>query len=245
VDGADQRLPIAFTPTRFRVETEVGARVALVSLFGELDVRVADYCKDRLVDVEVSGCHVVIDLRGLTSIDRLGLRTLLRAHMRSRLAGWKLTLVRGPPSVDEAFTPPFIEKLFDWVDDGAAVFPPRPPPSGQRSEVDDELLGATVEMTADPQPLRALERANNLRVARSQLKRRIAEGELTAGEVVLASPWEAATMTLCDLLRCQRQWGERRAHRVLMRLAISETKTIGSLTDRQRHAVAACLSVSQ
>lgn len=193
----------------------------------------------------MSGCHVVIDLRGLTSIDRIALHTLVRAQMRSRLAGWKLTLVRGPTNVDAAFTPLFIEKLFDWVDDGAVIFPPRAPPSGHRTEADDERQGGTVEMTADPQPLRALERANNLRVARSHLKRRVGDGELAAGEVVLASPWEAATMTLFDLLRCQRQWGERRAHRVLIRLAISETKTIGSLTHRQRHAVAACLSVSQ
>ena len=213
-------------------------------MFGELDLRCADCCEDRLADVEVPGCHVVIDLRGLTSIDRIGLHTLVRARMRSQLVGWKLTLVRGPSSLNEAFTPPFIERLFDWVDDGADVFPPRPPPAEQHSEADDERLGETVEMTADPQPLRALERANNLRVARSQVKRRIAGGELTAGEVVLASPRETATMTLFDLLRCQRQWGERRVHRVLMRLAISETKTIGSLTHRQRHAVAAAVSIS-
>jgi len=98
-------------------------------------------------------------------------------------------------------------------------------------------------MTADSQPLQALERANNLRVARSQLKRRVGEGEVTAGEVVLASPRETATMSLFDLLRCQRLWGGRRAHRFLIRLEISEIKTIGSLTHRQRTAVAAGLSV--
>ena len=50
-------------------------------------------------------------------------------HMRSRLGGWQLTLVRGPPPVDEAFTPPFIQKLFDWVESGHAVFPPPPQPA--------------------------------------------------------------------------------------------------------------------
>jgi hypothetical protein len=100
-------------------------------------------------------------------------------------------------------------------------------------------------MTADSQPLRALERANNLRAARSHLKRRVGEGEVTAGEVVLASPWETATMSLFDLLRCQRMWGGWRAHRFLVRFGISETKTVGSLTDRQRTAVAARLSVSE
>src|SRR5947209_13728531 len=100
-------------------------------------------------------------------------------------------------------------------------------------------------MTAESQPLRALQFANNLRSARAQLKRRVGKGEVTAGEVVLASPRETATMSLFDLLRCQRFWGGRRAHRFLIRIGISESKTIGSLTDRQRTAVAARLSVSE
>jgi hypothetical protein len=51
-------------------------------------------------------------------------------------------------------------------------------------------------------------------------------------------------MSLFDLLRCQRMWGERRAHGFLVGCGISETKTVGSLTDRQRAAVAARLFVS-
>jgi anti-anti-sigma factor len=106
------------------VETEVIDRVALVSLFGEFDVRVADDCEARLADVEARVRHVVVDLRGVTSIDRTGVHTLVRAQMRSRHYDWKLTLVHGPPSVDEAFTPPFIEEFFDWVAGAEAVFPP-------------------------------------------------------------------------------------------------------------------------
>jgi len=113
---------------RFRVETELEDRVALVSLFGELDGCVADYCEERLSDVEMRLRHVVVDLRGLTLIDRIGLHTLVRAQMRSRLGGWKLTVVHGPPSVDEAFTPRFIEELFDWIDGADTVFPPTAPP---------------------------------------------------------------------------------------------------------------------
>jgi hypothetical protein len=52
--------------------------------------------------------------------------------------------VHGAPTVDEAFTPPFIEALFDWVDDARAVFPPQAPPAGQRPEPDDERRGGTV-----------------------------------------------------------------------------------------------------
>jgi anti-anti-sigma factor len=119
---------MAITAPRFRMETEVEDRVALVSLFGELDLRVADLCEKRLSTIEMRIRHVVVDLRGLTAIDRTGLQTLIRAQMHSRLGGWKLTLVHGPPSVDEAFTPPFIEQLFQWVDGAAAIFPPGPRP---------------------------------------------------------------------------------------------------------------------
>lgn len=100
------------------------------------------------------------------------------------------------------------------------------------------------DISADSQPLRALERANDLRVARSLLKRRVGEGYVTAGAVVLASPPETVTMPLFDLLRCQRMWGTYKAHSFLVRSGISEIKTIGSLTDRQRTAVAARLFVS-
>jgi anti-anti-sigma factor len=123
------------TLPRFRVETEVEQRTALVSLFGELDHRVADYCEGRLSDVELRLRHVqprlrhiIVDLRGLTVIDGIGVHTLVRAHMRSRVSGWMLTLVRGPPSVDDRFTPRFIEELFNWIDSADAVFPPQVPP---------------------------------------------------------------------------------------------------------------------
>ena len=48
-------------------------------------------------------------------------------------------------------------------------------------------------MTPAPQHMRALARANEVRLARAELKRRITHGELTVAEVVLDSPWEAAS----------------------------------------------------
>jgi anti-anti-sigma factor len=126
---------MATTLPPFRVEAELEDHMALVSLFGELDQRVADYCEERLSDVELRlrhvelrRRHIIVDLRGLTLIDRVGVHTLVRAHMRSRTSGWKLTLVRGPPSVDEAITPRFIEELFDWIEGAEALFPPPAPP---------------------------------------------------------------------------------------------------------------------
>jgi hypothetical protein len=92
-----------------------------------------------------------------------------------------------------------------------------------------------------PQHLQALQRANRVRLARAELKRRIADGEVTAAEVILTSPWEASSMAIGDVLMSQRRWGGTRCRKFLAMFRISETKTIGSLTERQRHALAAQL----
>jgi hypothetical protein len=96
-------------------------------------------------------------------------------------------------------------------------------------------------MSPGPQHLQALQRANRVRLARADLKRRIADGEITAAEVILTSPWEASSMALGDVLMSQRRWGGTRCRKFLAMFRISETKTVGSLTERQRHALAAQL----
>jgi hypothetical protein len=89
-----------------------------------------------------------------------------------------------------------------------------------------------------PQHLRALERANRVRLARANLKRRIADGELAVADVILSRPWEAETMEVCHLLLSQRRWGMQRARKVLAAIPISENKEVGKMTERQRHALA-------
>ena len=89
-----------------------------------------------------------------------------------------------------------------------------------------------------PQHLRALARANEVRLARAELKRQIADGSSSVAEIILDAPWEAETMTVADLLTSQRRWGTTRCRRLLQGIPISETKTVGSMTERQRQAVA-------
>jgi hypothetical protein len=91
---------------------------------------------------------------------------------------------------------------------------------------------------SQPQHIRALERANRVRLARANLKRRIADGELAVADVILSRPWEAETMPVCDLLLSQRRWGHQRARKVLSAIPLSETKELRSLTERQRRALA-------
>ena len=109
-------------------------------------------------------------------------------------------------------------------------------------------MNATATMTptdraGGPQYMRALERANQVRLARASLKRRIALGEIDVAAVILDCPWEAESMAVADLLMSQRRWGQTRCRKFLAQLAMSEKKTVGSMTDRQRRTLAAMLTV--
>src|SRR5215212_12241953 len=99
-----------------------------------------------------------------------------------------------------------------------------------------------VSVTGEPQHLRALEHANRVRLARAELKRRIAAGDVQVPDVVLESPWEARSMELAELLMSQKRWGRERCRRLLLALSIPENKQVGTLTERQRMALAAMLS---
>jgi hypothetical protein len=85
-----------------------------------------------------------------------------------------------------------------------------------------------------PQHMRALERANLVRLARAELKRAIARGETDASEVVAECPWETESMTIAELLTSQRRWGQTRARKFLLPLSLNENKQLGTLTSRQR-----------
>jgi hypothetical protein len=104
------------------------------------------------------------------------------------------------------------------------------------------ITESTERPAAGSQRLRALERATRVRIARSRVKAQIAAGELTAAEVILSARWEIERMPIAELLGNQPQWGAVRCSGFLAGLHIAETKTIGSMTKRQRLAAAAALN---
>jgi hypothetical protein len=104
-------------------------------------------------------------------------------------------------------------------------------------------MNATATLApAGPQHLRALERANEVRLARAELKRNVAMEEIDAAEVILDCPWEVESMAVAELLTSQRRWGRIRCRKLLAQIPMSERKTVGSMTERQRGAVAAMLN---
>lgn len=98
------------------------------------------------------------------------------------------------------------------------------------------------QLPTEPQRLRALEHANAIRLARAELKRRIAEGQVSAAEVILECPDAARRWTISELLLSQRRWGSTRCRKFLERNGVSEIKPIGALTERQRRLLAEELS---
>src|SRR3954452_18191110 len=102
-------------------------------------------------------------------------------------------------------------------------------------------MSATARIAPGPQYMQALARANEVRLARAELKRSVASGEITVAEVLLGQYWEAENMTISDLLMSQRRWGHTRCRKLLMQVPVSENKTVGSMTERQKRALAALL----
>lgn len=95
---------------------------------------------------------------------------------------------------------------------------------------------------AEPaQHMRALARANQVRLARATLKREIAAGARSALEVVRDCPWEARSMSISELLAAQRRWGKARSRKLVQLAGLKETKELGSMTERQRRVLAQAL----
>jgi len=103
--------------------------------------------------------------------------------------------------------------------------------------LDDD--GARVEQRLD-----ALARANRLRAARASLKRRIASGEVSCADLLLRPTWEMQSMPVAALLASQRYWGKYRCRQFLRSIQLSEVKSIGAMTERQRLTAVAALRSS-
>ncbi|MGH2857684.1 MAG: integration host factor, actinobacterial type [Solirubrobacteraceae bacterium] len=102
----------------------------------------------------------------------------------------------------------------------------------------------TALKTSEPQRLAALERANQVRLARAALKRSIAIGQVSAAEVIRDCPEAAHRWPIGELLMSQRRWGSTRCRKFLSTNQIGETKPIGQLTPRQRQLLAGSLEGS-
>ena len=87
------------------------------------------------------------------------------------------------------------------------------------------------------QRFEALERANEIRSARAQLKRDLKAGRRSVAGVLAAPPENLLTLKVEALLRATPKYGQAKVDRVLRTARVSPSKTLGGMTDRQRREV--------
>lgn len=84
------------------------------------------------------------------------------------------------------------------------------------------------------QRLRALQRANEVRSRRAELKCELKDGSRVVGEVLLEPAAELETMKVFELLLAAPKFGRVKVSKILSQHRISPSKTIGGLSERQR-----------
>ena len=84
------------------------------------------------------------------------------------------------------------------------------------------------------QRMEALKRANDIRVRRAQLKRELKDGSVSIEAVLRNPPQYVETAKVLDMLMAVPKFGRVKAARLLNQCRISQSKTVGGLSDRQR-----------
>jgi hypothetical protein len=84
------------------------------------------------------------------------------------------------------------------------------------------------------QRMDALKRANDIRVRRAQLKKDLKSGAVRIDEILDDPPEFVATAKVFDMLMAVPKFGRVKAARFLNQCRVSQSKTVGGLSDRQR-----------
>lgn len=93
---------------------------------------------------------------------------------------------------------------------------------------------APPEKTLD-QRLQALDRANMIRVYRARLKVELRAGRRSIDSLLRHPPDEILTAKVADLLLVVPKYGRVKVNKLMRRARISPSKTVGGLSERQRH----------
>lgn len=84
------------------------------------------------------------------------------------------------------------------------------------------------------QRMEALQRANDIRTRRAQLKRDLRAGHVAIHSLLLNPPEYLETAKVFDMLLAVPKYGRVKANKVLQQCRISPSKTVGGLSERQR-----------
>jgi hypothetical protein len=114
--------------------------------------------------------------------------------------------------------------------------PPMPPattdsPSKQTAAPERSLL----------QRMEALQRANEIRTKRAQLKRDLKAGRSSIHQLLLQPPDFVETAKVVDMLLAVPKYGRVKVDKILRTCKISPSKTVGGLSERQRNELVSML----
>ena len=84
------------------------------------------------------------------------------------------------------------------------------------------------------QRMEALKRANDIRVKRAQLKKDLKSGTVSIEQILREPPEFVSTAKVFDMLMAVPKFGRVKAARLLNQCRISQSKTVGGLSERQR-----------
>jgi stage II sporulation protein AA (anti-sigma F factor antagonist) len=112
VEGSHQ------SPNRLlRIERSDQDGATHLRLIGELDLSTIDPLKLRLELVEKEAPSVmVVDLRGVTFMDSMGLGILLSHRLQANKEGRRFVLIEGPSHVQQVFSATGVSSHFEWAD---------------------------------------------------------------------------------------------------------------------------------
>jgi hypothetical protein len=96
-----------------------------------------------------------------------------------------------------------------------------------------ETATAVPERT-NAQRMRALQRANEIRSSRAQLKRDLKAGKVKIEKLLLDPPDYVLSAKAFDMILAVPKYGRVKANKILNVCRISPSKTIGGLSERQR-----------
>jgi len=82
--------------------------------------------------------------------------------------------------------------------------------------------------------MEALQRANDIRTRRAQLKRDLKGGRVSIHDLLLRPPEYLETAKVFDMMLAVPKYGRVKVNKILQQCRISPSKTIGGLSERQR-----------
>jgi anti-sigma B factor antagonist len=105
-------------PQPFRYEVDpCDEGTTTLRLYGELDMGSAPKLEDVMHQLQHVGAReIVVDLRGLSFLDSMGLSALVQAYMAGQDGHHKVSFIRGQRSVQRVFSVTEMDKRVEWVE---------------------------------------------------------------------------------------------------------------------------------